>query len=1169
MYAPERFAIQPRITLTDLLYTAWRGGVPLYRPYVTPTEQLQAQGIYASLMGASAFGLAGQVLAGAVAFFNPLLGLGISATTAAVQGLYSNYILRFPEIEQTRQVLSPHFSQMMRTGYKGMTFLEAQRAMNAIIDLSLESAAFGVAELRDLTARIARTNLLAGIRTVEDFKQRMKELMDAVREITGALHISYEDAINMLSQLGRQGMSPERVSQFSYLMRNIAAGMGVNAGAYTASTMEAAATYRQMGLTAGGALNVATLPGLLLSTLRTYLPSEAYAQLGISGRQEEVLSGLEQGIARALSIPNFQLAVIGARQAGLSAWSTDYQTLISLGAREISRNPLLSNVYARMAEIGRIMQENPELLIAVMRQYVRMYQQVYTRMGASEEEARRTAIQNLFGIAQPGLAETIGRMFENIEPWQIPIALSSINEIAERERAMDRELYQRQDYVAQAVKRFISRINIFSPNWVGWRALNQRIWNRLSWANFGVGMDYLSAFTAGLVGTIDTFLPASASFTNRYFGPAAWQQELTNQQLERISQAYGLGITGQEFARQLESARVLEGGRINASVANFVALLASGSTTRTLAAQLGLTDSRQLLQLAIGQYTALGLDQRVLKEQIDSIARQLEKGLVVKITDEIKIDSSQWEKLTSEGRQLLAALRYAMTSPDYRSVGGTVATKVSLLERRLIDEGIPQPMATLLIHKLALQKPEIIQKMDPTKPESLNQALQESMKVYEGLRSMQREYSQLSYQELANRLEIMGLARNPRLRQALAFLTGPTPDFNAFIQVAKQEKYSENQIFDIMLMALSNPNFARYVAEMNNWTLLATGQVIPYRLTIPDQRYLSNIPGYLKEQLQQRYTILARAFGELTDEQRQALEQTIGRTMNVSARPAIAIYSQRISDVLSDELASRRRKLATRRDPAAYQEFTRLQILANAPAEVLPIAFLGTLMFEGKKKVSVSEFLEFAKKYAEYPQEVEKELSRYSEAEIERKLRDSRFLQRMLEFAALTELPMLDIAYRKLQSAPRVRKQDAARQLMQFAGREYKPFQPIPEPFERLSEAVELASRFADVSIQRRIIQSHLDDRIVRQFGGKSRREIEDYIINKMLAPTASTWDKLTGQLQDTSRVQKELTDATVELTQEIRELNRKLDSLSAGQVNNPRTLSQNPILKMFISPKN
>lgn len=1168
LYAPERFAIQPRVTLTDLLYTAWRGGVPIYRPYVTPTEQLQAQGIYANLMGSNAFGLAGQVIGGTVAFFNPLLGFGISAATAAIQGLYSNYIMRFPEVERTRQVLSPHFSEMTRTGYKGMTFSDAQRAMNAIIDLSLESAAFGVGELRDLTARIARTNLLSGVRTVEDFKRRMKELMNSVREITGALHISYEDAVNMLSQLARYGISPDKVSQFSYLMRNVAAGMGVNAGAYTASTLQNVNTYNQMGVTAAGAVNLSILPGLVLSTVRTYLPDELYKALGISGRQEEVLSGLQQGMNRALTVPSFQMALLGAAQAGMNTWSTSYERLISLGAQQVSKNPLLANPYARMAEIGRIVQESPELFMGAMKQYVRMYEQLYMRMGASQQQARRTAIQNLLGISQPEIAETIGNIFETIEPWQIPVALSSFNEMAERERAMDKALYQRQDYVAQSVKRFISRINIFSPNWVGWRALNQRIWNRLSWANLGVGTDYLSAFMAGLIGTVDTFLPASASFTNRYFGPTAWQQELTANQLGKISQIYGLGVTGQDYAEQLRRAKVLEDGRINASVANFIGLLTSGSAAKQLATQLGLTDQKALLQIGVGEYTALGLDQKVLKEEVESISRQLEKGLVVKITDEIKINSAQWQKLTDEQRQVIAALRYAITSPDFRAVGGTVASKLTTLERKLTEEGIPQPIASMLLYRVSTQKPEIIQKMDFSKPETINEALKEVGQLFEGMKSKQAEYAKFSYEELTNTLDRMKISSNARMRQALGLLTGPTPDFTTFMQVAKQEKYNEEQIYDIMLLSVANPNFARYVAEKNNWTVLSTGQVIPYKLSIPDARYVRDIPGYLRQELERRYSTLGKSFGELTEKQKEELEKISGRLLSSSV-PTADYYSEKIQTALKRELPAARLGLIYQRDASAYADYRKLEDLANIPKEILPIAFLAALTFEGKKKVSLEEFFDFARKYQENPAEVEKTLKKYSEQDIQGKISNVAFRNRMVEFAYLMELPVLDLAYRGIQSStPTVKRQEAAEKLMKFAGRTYSAFQPIPEPFERLSEMVELASQYSDVSIQRNIIKSALDEKTLKQFGGKSRQEVEDYIINKMLAPTTSSWDKLTGQLQDTSKVQKELTDATVELTQEIRELNRKLSSLSSGQTNNPRTLGENPILKLFISPK-
>lgn len=1159
LYAPDRFTISPRITLLDLLYTRWRG-VPVYRPYVTPSELMQAQGMYATLMGANAAALAGYTLGTLVGFANPVLGITISAATAGLQGLYANYILRFPEIEQTRQVLSPHFSQMTRTGYKGLTLSEAQQVMSTIIDLSMESAAFGVAELRDLTARIARTNLLAGVRTVQDFRERMRELMNSVREITGALHISYEDAINLLSELTRHGLGPQRASQLSYFMRNLAAGMGVNPGVLTSSIMQNIGTYTQMGMTAAGALNVATLGPALLAALRTYLPADVYNRLGISGRQEEVLSGLQQGFTRLLSDNMFQMALLGAERAGLRSWTMSYNQLLSQGAAVIQERPYLANPYARMAYVSEVLERNPEFIFAAARQYVGFYADIYRRMGATDREAYRTAVQRVFGISQPGLAETVANALQTLEPWQLPVAISSMDELAQRELMQDRMMYQRQDYVAQAVKRFISTINIFSRNWVGWRALNEAIWRRLSWGNYAVGPDYLSAFIGGMVGAVDTFLPTSISFANTYFGATAWQRQLEARQLENIARAYNIGTSGQQFLDVLARAGIARAGDVNATVANFIAALATSQYTNQLIHQLGLRPTGTVaLQLGVGQYAALGLDPKVIEQELKNIDDKLSSGLEVKITDEIKISRTQWNELSTEFRRTLAALRYTMTNATGLPAG-EVAGKIVAVEQLLTQQGLPPSMVRYLMEWFTKFRFGELQQLDLNDPESVNRFLRSAIETLnKEIQPTLRRFSSMNLQQLQNYFNRLRLP--VEVERSLPLLTGPTPDYSRFEQIAKRYGLTDAQILDIYALAISNPRFARLVAERNNWTLSTTGQVIPYQ--IPESVLLG------EASLQRRITAFRRVLGgqfrELDAQQLETIQSAVSGALQTGGD--LRRYAGRLRQMLQPS----RNPLERIFQPTLYDE--RRHILSQTPEELLPIAFLMAYVYRGARNITVQDAVTFLNNLRQNPRAYARMLDELSDDKIRQLLNDRNFSTRMLAAAGLLELPVLQLLQTNIATTPRVTRMQAWSDLARYAGlNETQRLQlPTERSMQTFLERIEFASRFSDPRLQKAVVDRALqevrDQDIRRYFGNRTREDLSQYIVEKMLAPTTSEWNRLSAELQNSNRVNRDLVDATRELTTQIEKLNNNIEVLLNQRTrSNPRVVEDTRVFQGFIN---
>lgn len=1135
LYDPERFSIQPRITFTDLLYTAWRG-VPMFRPYVTPTEQLQAQGIYSTLMGSQAFGLAGQIIGGALTFVNPLLGLSVSAATAGIQGLYTNYIARFPEVERTRQVLSPHFSDMTRTGYKGMTLTEAYRLNQAIIDLSLESASYGVGELRDLTARIARTNLLAGVRTVEDFKTRMKQLMNSLREITGALHISYEDAVSLVSQLSRHGFSPDKASQFSYMTRNIAAGLGVNAGALTSNIVQSAETFYQTGLTYPASINLATLGPSLFATLKTFLPAEEFKKLEVTGKQEELLQAFNQSAMKLISENNFQYALLGAGEIGLGAWSTDYYTLLQKGMEVVANKPILTNQKARMAEVGKILERSPETFLAVAKQLIETRSQIFSALGTSPEEASRTATQEVLGITQPELAETIYKSLDVVKPWQLPVSVASINEMAERERQQDKLLYNQQDFLAQRAKRIATILNIFSPNWVGWRRLSERAWANMSWANAGVSTDYINSFITGMIGTADVvtapFQNNSNSLMVRFFGPGVWQEKATAKQLDQVAKTYNLDISGEKMLDVLKQYKITEGQQVNASVASFISYLTTTEIIEELTKKLNLSPEKKV-ELGVGEYAAMGIDSKVISSAIGDIEKQLNQGLNVKITSEIRIDKAQWSELTQEQKQILAALKLVYTNQQQIPNANTVAGKISALETTLVEtltaQGIPKQIAQEFVRTSVQKNPQYFSNIDLNDIDSVSNVVKQMVEDYKkNLLPKLEKFSKMNYSEVDKYLSSLDLSQD--LLESAAILTGPSPDIYSFQTIAQKKGLSADKISDVIQLALTNPNFARYIAEKNDWFLLTNGQVVPFNFSNID---FSNTRGIETHQRELRRGI-AEAFGTLDEGKAEYVNQLVIKGWKAGS--GFAWFGDRFEDL---------RPYLSRGDAYA---------LSITPPEVKAVAALVANKYRNNNRITLEDVEATIEDILKNKSEAAETLKNI---DLARELRRNENFSKIFVGVAglLTSVPLQTITQNGMLATPTVRSDEAWRKLREFVGVPVAKFEPMPsnKELQRLYSSIEQASVFADPNIQRTIVHqaiTRINDNVFTQnFPNKTKSQIEDYIINNILAPKPSDFSQLISHLDSNSRATKDLTSQMNRLNSNLENLNKNLE----------RALAMNP----------
>jgi uncharacterized coiled-coil protein SlyX len=474
LYSPDVVQAYPRIGLSDWLYYKLTG-LPLARPYITPHENLYLQQLYMGYMGSplnvASWGM--QFAAFPLSFVNPLLGVGVGLGGYALGQFASRYIYRFDEVERTRQVLGVHFQNWTRMGYKGMDVAEAAKANLAIIEASLESATFGISEMRDIAAKIAQTNLLAGLRTVDDFKQRFKQLVGVLREITGALHITYDEAIQLVSERVANGMTPEQVATFSYQVRNVAAAAGVNPAAVARNVEGTAQSLTQYGLTMTAGSQLAQFGYTVLGAAKNVLPASVYKQLNLEGKQEPISQALTELTSRLIGTDtSFQMAVLGAQYLGgtpMALEGVSFLDLLKAGALAGSRNPALFRREGRMIELSRILEQNPSLTFQVLKAY--MQYMATPRLGVDKETAMKETLMNM-GVSNPEYAGAIAKLLEQLPAGAAQLFGQALSSQANIEQERDKLIQQAQDQMASFWKQLWTNIAFWNANWPLWRSIH-------------------------------------------------------------------------------------------------------------------------------------------------------------------------------------------------------------------------------------------------------------------------------------------------------------------------------------------------------------------------------------------------------------------------------------------------------------------------------------------------------------------------------------------------------------------------------------------------------------------------------------------------------------------------------------------------------------------------
>jgi hypothetical protein len=662
LYSPDVVQAYPRIGFTDWLYYRLTG-LPIARPYITPQENLYLQQLYMNYMTSplnmASWGM--QIASIPLGFINPWLGIGVGLGGYALGQFASRYIYRFDEVERTRQMLGVHFQNWTRMGYKGMDVSEAAKANFAIIEASLESATFGISEMRDIAAKISQTNLLGGLRTVDDFKQRFKQLVGVLREITGALHITYDEAIQLVSERVANGMSPEDVATFSYRTRNIAAAAGVNPAAVTRNIEGTAQMLTQYGLSMNAGTNLAGLSYTILGAAKNVMPASQYNALNLEGRQEPISQSLNELFTRLVTNNSmFQLALIGAQSLGgtpMALENADFLKLTYAGQLEAANNWALLRKEGRMGRISEIISQNPMLVLETTRKYIEYLASAMP--GVEKNEAMKQILMGM-GITNPEYAQTVAKLFEQLPTGATQLFGLSLNSQADLERLRDKAIQQAQDQMMGYWKQLWASIAIWEPNWVGWRAISQWMADRA--ARQGQELffqQYGWAYQPGLYGQFFASNLGQSGF-EALFGPAGFQP-VANPQM--FAQEAGIkAITPQEYLSIIASAYGTNAKQLYSGLA---ALATYGTYALPEFQVPGMSQAdverlRAFAGAGRAMFTYLTEeDIKKVKETKSSLEEKIKSGeaLEVKLSpyQTLKIDPQQWRSFSEELKEAIAA----------------------------------------------------------------------------------------------------------------------------------------------------------------------------------------------------------------------------------------------------------------------------------------------------------------------------------------------------------------------------------------------------------------------------------------------------------------------------------------------------------------------------------
>lgn len=296
--------------------------------------------------------LPAMVLGGALSFVLPLLVSRLFATR---------------QVGSIRRALSSTFTRPEQVGLTGPTPFESVLVYHEVLRTAARDVLLGSKEMMDLFARLTQSNLLLGVRDVQTFRKRFKELVDAVRTIAQNLHLSFEDAINLMQEMRQLGISsPAAMARYAALVRRTAIATGMAPQYVSGVTMGIAREFVGAGLSPEAALNVANVAMYTPAAIERVLGREALERLGGAEAAVEMASRLSTTILQHPTFSALLLGLADVRREGerlvarlnnrllnqLLSGQLKPETLLQRAAQTLQRFPQLSVPSLRLSTLS-------------------------------------------------------------------------------------------------------------------------------------------------------------------------------------------------------------------------------------------------------------------------------------------------------------------------------------------------------------------------------------------------------------------------------------------------------------------------------------------------------------------------------------------------------------------------------------------------------------------------------------------------------------------------------------------------------------------------------------------------------------------------------------------------------------------------------------------------
>jgi hypothetical protein len=230
------------------------------------------------------------ILGAGVAGMGTMAGVGIAGAGAAWAG--GQMLSGAQQQMQLSRGMAQNFNFMNAGGGKGFMPQQSQqigrelREMTHDLGVGGEMATFS--ELSRLATNMGRMGMGQNVRTVRDFKEKFKQMVDSVKTIATELGTSLEEAQKMMASMKQVGIfKPGQQVQASQMMRQTASG-GLSMSEVSAMMGIGSQISRSVGgLGSSGALGGIKTIGQVWYGLQTgaLLESDVYNATGLAGAE--------------------------------------------------------------------------------------------------------------------------------------------------------------------------------------------------------------------------------------------------------------------------------------------------------------------------------------------------------------------------------------------------------------------------------------------------------------------------------------------------------------------------------------------------------------------------------------------------------------------------------------------------------------------------------------------------------------------------------------------------------------------------------------------------------------------------------------------------------------------------------------------------------------------